>query len=185
MEYVGGRYKVFGDSLQIYGDGMYSHYRQDNGWAGTSFLLADVNTPTDLTEIRSSIFNPFGDRLTGVAGNLQQELGNRRATFDKDWWRGVVGAKGEFNFIDNAFISRLGYDVGMTYERFDDTETIAGDAVRSKFRGTGSPRPVQSVHRPKRAAHRCRSDLQDSPGWDNRRRRANLRADSDGRDSAI
>ena len=43
MEYVGGRYKVFGDALQIYGDRMYSHYRQDNGWAGTQFLLADIN----------------------------------------------------------------------------------------------------------------------------------------------
>ena len=133
MEYVGGRYKVFGDALQIYGDGMYSHYRQDNGSAGTKFIIADFNNLSDLTEVRSSIFNPFGDRLTAVPGNLQQELGNRRQTFDKDWWRWEVGAKGEFNFIDNAFISRLGYDVGITYERFDDTETLAGDAVRSKF----------------------------------------------------
>ena len=47
MEYVSGRYKVFGDALQIYGDGMYSHYRQDNGWAGTQFLLADFNRRPD------------------------------------------------------------------------------------------------------------------------------------------
>ena len=131
MEYVGGRYSIFGDALQIYGDMMYSHYRQDNGWAGTQFILTDFNNA--LTEIRSSIFNPFGDRLFAVPGNLQQELGNRQNTFDKDWWRWEGGAKGEFNFIDNAFISRLGYDVGITYERFDDTETLAGDAVRSKF----------------------------------------------------
>ncbi len=131
MGYVGGRYKVFGNALQIYGDLMYSHYRQDNGGAGTQFILTDFTNA--LTEVRSSIFNPFGDRLTAVPGNLQQEFGNRRDTFDKDWWRWGVGAKGEFNFIDNAFISRLGYDVGITYERFDDTETLAGDAVRSKF----------------------------------------------------
>ena len=98
---------------------------------GLNFSLAAITNA--LTEVRSSIFNPFGDRLLAVPGNLQQELGNRRQTFDKDWWRGEVGAKGEFNIIDNAFISRLGYDVGITYERFDDTETLAGDAVRSKF----------------------------------------------------
>ena len=131
MEYVSGQYKVFGDALQVYGDMMYSHYRQDNGWAGTQFILAGFNNA--LTDVQASIFNPFGDRLRAVIYNLQQELGNRLNTFDKDWWRWGVGAKGEFNFIDNAFISRLGYDVGITYERFDDTETDAGDAVRSKI----------------------------------------------------
>ncbi|PYK36741.1 MAG: hypothetical protein DME60_13760 [Verrucomicrobia bacterium] len=131
MEYVSGRYKVFGDALQVYGDMMYSHYRQDNGLAGSPFI---INVFTNgITEARASMFNPFGDRLQEVRYRLQQTLGNRLDTFDKDWWRWVVGAKGDFNFTDNAFISRLGYDAGITYERFDDTEIDAGDAVRSKI----------------------------------------------------
>ena len=39
MEYISGRYKVFGDALQIYGDMMYSHYRQDNALAGSPFFI--------------------------------------------------------------------------------------------------------------------------------------------------
>jgi iron complex outermembrane receptor protein len=131
MEYISGRYKVFGDGLQVYGDMMYSHYRQDNGLAGSPFFIAPF--ANGVPEARASIFNPFGDRLLWVTYRLQQALGNRLNTFDKDWWRWAVGAKGDFNFIDNAFIDRLGYDAGITYERFDDTETDAGDAVRSKI----------------------------------------------------
>jgi iron complex outermembrane receptor protein len=131
MEYISGRYKVFGDGLQIYGDMMYSHYRQDNGLAGSPFIINDFTN--GITEARASIFNPFGDRLEDVRYRLQQTLGNRLDTFDKDWWRWVVGAKGDVNFTDNAFIGRLGYDAGITYERFDTTEIDAGDAVRSKI----------------------------------------------------
>jgi iron complex outermembrane recepter protein len=131
MEYISGRYKIFGDTLQVYGDMMYSHYRQDNGLAGSPFV---INIFTNgLPEARASMFNPFGDGLLEVRYRLQQALGNRLDTFDKDWWRWVAGARGEFTFSDNAFISRLGYDAGVTYERFDDTEIDAGDAVRSKL----------------------------------------------------
>jgi iron complex outermembrane receptor protein len=131
MEYISGRYKIFGDTLQVYGDMMYSHYRQDNGLAGSPFFISFFTN--GLPESRASIFNPFGDRLLEVRYRLQQALGNRLDTFDKDWWRWVAGAKGEFTFSDNTFISRLGYDAGVTYERFDDTEIDAGDAVRSKI----------------------------------------------------
>jgi iron complex outermembrane recepter protein len=131
MEYVSGRYNVFGDALQVYGDMMYSHYRQDNGLAGSPFPIDPFTF--GLPEARASIFNPFGDRLVAVLYRLQQELGNRLNTFDKDWWRWVIGARGEFSFADNGFISRLGYDTGITYERFDDTQTDAGDAVASKI----------------------------------------------------
>ena len=37
MYYVTGRYKIFGDGLQLYGDIMYSHTKQDNGLAGAPF----------------------------------------------------------------------------------------------------------------------------------------------------
>jgi iron complex outermembrane receptor protein len=131
MEYISGRYKVFGDGLQIYGDMMYSHYRQDNGLAGSPFSILPFTN--GLPEARASVFNPFGDRLLAVHYRLQQTLGNRLSTFDKDWWRWGIGAKGEVNFTNNNFVSRLGYDAGVTYERFDDTEIDAGDAARSKI----------------------------------------------------
>jgi iron complex outermembrane receptor protein len=37
MTYVTGRYKIFGDALQVYGDMMYTHERQKNGLAGSPF----------------------------------------------------------------------------------------------------------------------------------------------------
>lgn len=131
MEYLSGRYKIFGDRLQVYGDMMYSHYRQDNALAGSPFIIAPFTN--GLPEARASIFNPFGDRLEWVLYRLQQALGNRLTTFDKDWWRWGIGAKGDLNFVGNPFVGRLGYDAGITYERFDDTETDAGDAVSSKI----------------------------------------------------
>ena len=39
MTYVTGRYKIFGDALQIYGDMLYTHERQNNGLAGAPFFL--------------------------------------------------------------------------------------------------------------------------------------------------
>jgi iron complex outermembrane receptor protein len=131
MEYISGRYKVFGDGLQIYGDMMYSHYRQDNALAGSPFFFNFFTG--GLPEAQASVFNPFGDRLEMVFYRLQQALGNRLTTFDKDWWRWAIGAKGDLDFVGNPFVGRLGYDAGITYERFDDTETDAGDAVRSKI----------------------------------------------------
>ena len=37
MTYVTGRYKVFGDALQVYGDMLYTHERQNNALAGAPF----------------------------------------------------------------------------------------------------------------------------------------------------
>src|SRR4029453_5305749 len=69
--YVTGRYKVFGDALQVYGDMMYTHVRQKNGLAGSPFALVDGEG--DL-----SPFNPFpaGD-VVDLRYRLQSELGNR------------------------------------------------------------------------------------------------------------
>jgi iron complex outermembrane recepter protein len=132
MEYVSGRYNVFDEALQVYGDMLYSHYRQDNALAGAPFTFTAFGAG-HIAEARTSIFNPFGDRLLQVRYRLQKELANRVDTFDKDWWRWVAGARGEFSFADNPFIRHFGYDTGITYERFDDTETDAGDAVASKI----------------------------------------------------
>jgi iron complex outermembrane receptor protein len=122
MTYVTGRYKIFGDALQIYGDMMYTHERQKNGLAGSPFALVDGEG--DL-----SPFNPFpaGD-VIDLRYRLQQELGNRISTFDKDYWRWVVAVKGDLDFADNNWISHFGYDSGIVYEKFEEQEIDAGDA---------------------------------------------------------
>ena len=45
MYFVTGRYKIFGEGLQIYGDVMYSKVKQDNGLAGAPFTI-DAAQPT-------------------------------------------------------------------------------------------------------------------------------------------
>jgi iron complex outermembrane recepter protein len=123
MNYVTGRYKIFGDALQIYGDMLYTHERQKNGLAGAPFAIGGA-------EADLSPFNPFplGD-VQLLRYRLQGELGNRISTFDKDYWRWVVAIKGDIDFADNAFISHLGYDAGIVYERFEEQEIDAGDAT--------------------------------------------------------
>ncbi len=133
MYYVTGRYKIFGDGLQIYGDLMYSKTKQDNGLAPAPFSI--TNAGNGLNEARASTFNPFGNRLGSVRYRLVQELGNRRSFYNHDYYRYVVGLNGDFNFQGNGFISRFGYDTGLVYERFDERRTDSGDATRSAIRG--------------------------------------------------
>jgi iron complex outermembrane receptor protein len=120
MYMVTGRYKIFGDGLQLYGDIMYSRIRQDNGLAGAPFAVP-------VGAARVNIFNPFGNNLAQVLYRSQQELTNRRSLFDKDYFRYVVGINGDFNFADNGFISRLGYDAGYVYERLNYQRIDSGD----------------------------------------------------------
>jgi iron complex outermembrane receptor protein len=133
--YITGRYKVFGDGLQLYGDLLYSKVKQDNGLAGSPFTInTGGNTNGDfygLDEARASQFNPAGTFLNSVRYRLQRDLGNRRSFFDKDYWRYTVGIEGNFNIKDNGFISRFGYDSGYLYTRFDEREIDSGDATRS------------------------------------------------------
>ena len=132
MYYVTGRYKIFGDGLQLYGDIMYSHTKQDNGLAGAPFAITAASN--GLTEARASIFNPAGNFLTSVRYRTQQELGDRRSFFDHDYQRYVAGINGDFNIKDNGFISRFGYDSGFVYEHFQEQRIDAGDATRSGIR---------------------------------------------------
>jgi iron complex outermembrane receptor protein len=132
MYMVTGRYKIFGDGLQLYGDIMYSKVKQDNGLAGAPFTLSTA--ANGLTEARNSPFNPFGNNLNSVAYRLQQELRNRRTFYDKDYYRYVAGINGDFNFTDNDFISRFGYDSGFVYERLNYQRIDSGDARRSFLR---------------------------------------------------
>ena len=119
--YVTGRYKIFGDGMQLYGDIMYSKTKQDNGLAASPFALGGATA-------RSSPFNPFGPALTQVRYRTVQELGLRKSFFDHDYYRYVAGINGDFNIKDNGFISRFGYDTGFVYERFDELRIDAGDA---------------------------------------------------------
>jgi iron complex outermembrane recepter protein len=133
MTYVTGRYKVFGDALQVYGDMLYTHERQKNAIAGAPFTLFSGPREEGGDSAELSPFNPFGADLDSVRYRLQQELGNRVSTFDKDYWRWVVAVKGDIDFADNAFISHFGYDAGIVYERYEEQEIDSGDAVRTKI----------------------------------------------------
>src|SRR5215210_1463256 len=65
MYWVTGRYKIFGDGLQLYGDIMYSKVKQDNGLAGAPFTMS--NLANGRSEVRASQFNPFGNNLSSVS----------------------------------------------------------------------------------------------------------------------
>ena len=140
MNYVTGRYKVFGDALQVYGDMMYTHERQNNALAGAPF-----NTGADAQQ---SPFNPFpvDDRefladgvtpndnfgrsiVTNVSYRLQQELGNRLSTFDKDYWRWVVAVKGDLDFAGNDWISHLVMTAALFMSATRRKKSTAGDAT--------------------------------------------------------
>jgi iron complex outermembrane receptor protein len=119
--FVTGRYKIFGEGLQLYGDIMYSNVKQDNGLAGSPFAVAGADA-------QASPFNPFGQNLSNVRYRTVTELGLRRSFFDHDYYRYTAGINGDFTIKDNGFISRFGYDSGFVYERYDEQRIDAGDA---------------------------------------------------------
>src|SRR6202140_1251839 len=130
MYFVTGRYKIFGDGLQLYGDIMYSKTKQDNGLAAAPFAVGGtVAAPgTAVRVANASPYSPFGAFLSNIRYRTVQELGLRRSFFDSDYYRYVAAINGDFNFKDNGFISRFGYDSGFVYERFDSLRIDAGDA---------------------------------------------------------
>ncbi len=120
--YVTGRYKVFGDAMQIYGDILYSHTYQDNQIAPSPFALgADAS--------QSSPYNPFGSFITQTRYRLVQELGNRKSQYYADYYRYTAGINGNFNIKDNQFLSSFGYDTGFVYEQFNWQRIDSGDAT--------------------------------------------------------
>ena len=138
--FVTGRYKIFGDGMQLYGDVMYSKSKQDNGLAAAPFTYSSAANG-DLAAIRGSVFNPVGidpntgaNALTSLSYRLLNDLGPRRSFFDHDGYRYIAGINGDFNIKDNGFISRFGYDTGYVYERFDELRIDSGDATRTKIR---------------------------------------------------
>ena len=141
MYFVTGRYKIFGDGLQLYGDIMYSHTKQDNGLAGAPFTMSSAagQGTAGRDEIRASNFNPFGNNLGSLRYRLQQELGGRRDFFDADYQRYVAGINGDFNIKDNGFISHFGYDSGFVYEHYSSDRIDSGDARRTYVRALIAP----------------------------------------------
>lgn len=123
LYFVTGRYKIFGEGLQIYGDVMYAKTKQDNGLAASPFILTG-------SQVSSSLFNPFGTNLETLRYRLVRESGNRRSFYDHDYFRYVAGLNGDFSFKDNGLISHFGYDTGFVYERFDELRIDSGDATQ-------------------------------------------------------
>jgi iron complex outermembrane receptor protein len=153
MYYVTGRYKIFGDGLQLYGDVMYSHTKQDNGLAGAPFTLSSAagQGTAGILEARASQFNPFGNNLASIRYRLQNEFpgaSGRRTFFDHDYQRYVAGINGDFNIKDNGFISRFGYDSGFVYEHFQEDRIDSGDARRSYIRALIAPAGFQNPGSP-------------------------------------
>ncbi|MDQ6758390.1 MAG: TonB-dependent receptor, partial [Acidobacteriota bacterium] len=81
----------------------------------------------------------FGTNLGSVRYRLVRDLGPRRTFYDKDFYRYVGAVKGDFNFTGNGFISHLGYDSGIVYERFDQDRIDSGDARRDYIRALIAP----------------------------------------------
>lgn len=129
--YVTGRYKIFGEGLQIYGDYFWSKRKQDNGLAPAPFAFG--------TEARFSPYNPFITDRDGngtmTAGESQLTLiryrsiegGLRQSFFDYDYYRYTLGFNGNFTFTGNNMISFLGYDAGMVFARGDYLRVDQGD----------------------------------------------------------
>ncbi|MDQ3118140.1 MAG: TonB-dependent receptor [Verrucomicrobiota bacterium] len=155
--YITGRYKIFGEALQIYGDLLYSKRKQDNGLAPAPFQFGVVAA-------NASPYNPFftgppgGARTATTADDQLRsvqyrsiENGLRRSFFDYDYYRYVAGINGNFTFTGNNVISFLGYDTGMVYETGEFLRIDSGDLRRTPleaevaagnfnpFRGLGAP----------------------------------------------
>lgn len=147
MSFVTGKYKVFGNGLQLYADILYAKTKQDNGLAPSPFVIpfggyinaslgiGSPNRATSLNDqraiIRISPFNPFpGTTLTQLRYRLINELGNRRSFNDQDYYRYTAGLKGDFVVPGNGLLSTWGYDAGFVYERRDLLRIDSGDANR-------------------------------------------------------
>lgn len=129
--YVTGRYKIFDDMLQMYGDILYTKQKQANGLAAAPFGI-------DGGTLSQSEFNPFvgasdgfgtNDQLRSATYRLVNELGNRNSFYDYDYYRYTLGFNGDFNVKDNDFISNWSYNTGMVYYRSDQLRIDSGDAT--------------------------------------------------------
>jgi iron complex outermembrane receptor protein len=127
MYYVTARYKVFGEALQIYGDLLSAKTKQDNGLAASPFTIFSGAA-------NASPYNPFRPAtLTSIQYRTVRELGLRRQLYDVDQWRYVAGINGSVALKGNDFLSFIGYDTGIVYDRQDYLTVGSGDLRRSQL----------------------------------------------------
>ena len=129
MYFVTGRYKIFGDGLQLYGDIMYSKVKQDNGLGRRSLRRQHARANGTAIEAQSIRLQsvrqqPQLSSDTGCSRNWAT-AGRSSTTII---YRYVVGINGDFNFKDNGFISRFGYDSGLFTSDFEQQRIDSGDA---------------------------------------------------------
>ena len=113
----------------------------------------------------SSPYNPFVGTANddpAVASTYQDnqlrsvayraiEGGLRQSFYDYDYWRYVAGFNGNFTFTGNNFISFLGYDTGMVYERGDYLRIDSGDFQRTPLEAeiaAGNFNPFRGLNAP-------------------------------------
>ncbi len=106
MYYITGRYKIFGDGLQIYGDVMYAKTKQDNGAAPSPFTIPLAfykNATLFIPNTDPRTGQPFGF-LTPQNGVLFNDIPGRTG-FSTAAQRSVIQ-----NSPFNPFPGRLGYN---------------------------------------------------------------------------
>jgi outer membrane receptor protein involved in Fe transport len=149
--------------LTIFATAIYSNTRQDNGIAPSPFIIFDPDL------LGSSPYNPIEeipqidpatgmqaiDPLTGepvfrqrLVGTFYRSLeaGNRRFTYDSDFYHYIVGLKGEF--AKDYF-----WELGYVYDENNRVETLRGDQRFSLIAAAiadGTFNPFLGINAPKR-----------------------------------
>ncbi len=156
--YAAARYKPFGETLQLYGDLLYSQRVYEN-------VVAPANVLFDTRTASSSPYNPFlnpvpdtaapnslnDNQLRTIRYRTIRELGPRRSRFDHAYWRFGAGMNGNFALDDNAVLGALGYDAGFIHERVDNERVDSGDFFLSTLQaevGAGNFNPFLGERAP-------------------------------------
>lgn len=148
--------------LTIFATALYAHTTQDNGLAPSTFRIFDSDV------LENSPYNPIQtipevdprtgmqaiDPFTGESVFRQRifatfyralELGNRRATFDNDFYHVIAGLKGE---ITKDYF----WEFGCVYDEHTRVDLLQGDARRSLVLAAiaeGTFNPFVGVEAPK------------------------------------
>ncbi|MDQ6912148.1 MAG: TonB-dependent receptor [Verrucomicrobiota bacterium] len=136
--FLDGEYQILPNNyLTIFATAIYSHTNQDNGLAPSTFVIRNrgilaaspYNPVATIPEIDPATGMQAIDPLSGRPVFRQRlfsvfyranENGDRRQTFNSDFYHYIVGLKGEF--AKNYF-----WEVGYVYDEHTQTEIDAGD----------------------------------------------------------
>ncbi|HSH40276.1 MAG TPA: TonB-dependent receptor [Chthoniobacterales bacterium] len=75
----------------------------------------------------------------------------RQSFFDYDFYHYIAGFNGNFTFTGNNFVSFLGYDTGLVYDRGDRLEVNTGDFRRTPLQAevaAGNFNPFRGINAP-------------------------------------